>query len=240
MDYNEKNSKIYSRKRIKLPNFKISENKITSKIIKIIIIITIAVLTAVVILKAINPIIDKLCLSEAKNIATKISNDEATNVMDKYAYNDLVNITKDKNEDVVLVQANTNAINDIASRIPNDVIEKMSKNTNSTITIYLGSIFGLKILSGRGPKISAKIANTGNVETNLVSEFKAQGINQTLHRIYLELKMEVSILTPYDTVSTTITNQVLIAESIIVGAVPNSYYNLNTMNSNDIVRTTEK
>src|SRR5574344_845613 len=212
MDYNEKNSKIYSRKRINLPNFKISENKITVKIVKIIIIVIIAVITAIAIVKAVNPIIDKLCLNEAKNIATKISNEEATKVIDKYQYNDLVSITKDKNDNVVLVQANTNAINDIASKIPNDVIEKISENTNSTIQIYLGSIIGLKVLSGRGPRISAKIANTGNVETNLVSEFKAQGINQTLHRIYLELKMEVIILTPYDTVSTTITNQILIAE----------------------------
>ena len=67
----------------------------------------------------------------------------------------------------------------------------------------------------------------GNVDTKLKSEFISQGINQTLHRIYLELNCEVTILTPYDTIKQKIDNQVLIAESVIVGDVPYSYYNMN-------------
>ena len=174
-------------------------------------------------------------MDAAKNIATRISNEEATEIMEKYKYEDLVTITKDGNNDVVMIQANVNSINAIISDIPIHILEKLEENDNSSIKIRLGSIFGIKMLSGYGPKINAKIANTGNVETDLKSDFTSQGINQTLHRIYLELNMDVNILTPYHIVNSRITNQVLIAESIIVGNVPSAYYNLNSTNPSDTI-----
>ena len=73
-------------------------------------------------------------------------------------------------------------------------------------------------------KIKIRISHVGNVNTKLVSEFTAQGINQTLHRVYLNLDCEVTILTPYNTIKQKIENQVLIAESVIVGVVPDFYF----------------
>ena len=66
----------------------------------------------------------------------------------------------------------------------------------------------------------------GTVETDLKSEFKEAGINQTLHRIYLEVKCNVNILTPYSTIKETIVNQVLLVEGVIVGNIPNTYSNI--------------
>ena len=71
----------------------------------------------------------------------------------------------------------------------------------------------------------------GNVETDLRSEFTAQGINQTLHRIYLQVKCKLEILTPFQDVSKEITNQVLLMENVIVGHIPDTYYNLEGMES---------
>lgn len=67
------------------------------------------------------------------------------------------------------------------------------------------------------------------------SEFSAQGINQTLHRVYLQVICEVSILTPYNNITEKITNQVLIAENVIVGKIPNTYYNLNGLDSSNAI-----
>lgn len=72
-----------------------------------------------------------------------------------------------------------------------------------------------------------RISSIGNVETDLRSEFISQGINQTLHRVYLQVKCQVSILTPFDNIERDITNQVLLAESVIVGNIPSTYYNLD-------------
>ena len=86
------------------------------------------------------------------------------------------------------------------------------------------------MLSGRGPGVKIRISSIGNVETDLKSEFTAQGINQTLHRIYLEVVCNVKVLTPFKDIEKEITNQVLLAENVIVGHIPNNYYNLEGLN----------
>ena len=95
------------------------------------------------------------------------------------------------------------------------------------------------MLSGRGPGIKIRISTVGNVETYLRSEFKAQGINQTLHRIYLQVKCEVSILTPFKDITRDITNQVLIMENVIIGTVPDTYYNIEGIGTNDALEFIE-
>lgn len=95
-----------------------------------------------------------------------------------------------------------------------------------------GSFTGFKMLAGRGPGVKITISSVGDVETDLRSEFTAQGINQTLHRVYLQVKCNVNILTPFDNISREITNQVLLMENVIVGNIPNTYYNLEGINGN--------
>ena len=79
----------------------------------------------------------------------------------------------------------------------------------------------------------------GSVETDLKSEFEEAGINQTLHRIYLEVKCNVTILTPYNTMTETIVNQVLLMEGVIIGNIPDTYYNLQGLNSEQMMEVIE-
>ena len=221
-----KEDKIYSRTRFCITN-RVPKKHKNTKIFSVIFIIIVAIFTFYTIRKAINPIIDELCIDQAKNIATKISNEEATVVMDKYCYDDLITIIRDNDGNIKILKTNTKNINQIMSDIPVSMLDKFKQSENANISLHLGSILGTKIFSATGPKINIRIANVGNVDTKLKSEFISQGINQTLHRIYLELNCEVTILTPYDTIKQKIDNQVLIAESVIVGDVPYSYYNMN-------------
>lgn len=96
--------------------------------------------------------------------------------------------------------------------------------------LLFGSFTGFKLLAGRGPKVKIQISQIGNVETDLRSEFKSQGINQTLHRVYLEVKCKINILTPFQDIEKEITNQVLLVENVIVGHIPQTYYNLEGLN----------
>ena len=88
-------------------------------------------------------------------------------------------------------------------------------------------------MAGHGPNVSIKISSIGNVNTDLKSEFLAEGINQTLHRVYLKVDCELSILTPFNNITKKITNQILIAENIIVGHIPETYYNLEGLKQED-------
>ena len=84
-----------------------------------------------------------------------------------------------------------------------------------------------------------QISPIGNVETDLKTEFTSQGINQTLHQIYLDITCNVSILTPFNSTTEEIKNQILIAESIIVGEIPSSYYNFNGTDNKDALEVIE-
>lgn len=83
------------------------------------------------------------------------------------------------------------------------------------------------------------MSTVGNVETELISQFSQAGINQTLHRIYLNVSCKVTILTPFDSIEENINNQVLLAEAVILGDVPSTYYNLNGLKADDLVELVE-
>lgn len=234
--YHNRNEKVYSRKRLHFPKLQLNKNSDfrsygnkdkKRKSVKIIIILVIEIFIARNMISSINPIINSQCINEAKNIATIVSNEQATIVMEKYKYEDLAITIKDENGKIQMIKLNVIPVNEITSDVAIKIQEAFNNTKSAQIGIKLGSFSGIKLLSGFGPKINIRISSVGNVETNLKSEFKTAGINQTLHQIYLEIKCRVQILTPYNTVNEEVINQVLIAESIILGDIPINYYDIN-------------
>ena len=224
---NEKNEKIFSRKRIHIPKIiKKQKSKNIQKLLRIIIILLIAILIAKNVLDAVEPIIEERCKSLANGIATKICNEQATKVMADYEYDDFCKVIKDENNNVKMISVNMITINKIISDIPVYILEELNKEENNTFEIRLGSFTGSRILSGIGPNIQIRMMTDGEIETDLRTEFVDAGINQTLHRIYLNIKCNVSILTPYSIIKDEIYNQVLLTEGVIVGNIPETYLNL--------------
>ena len=221
--------RIYSRKRIKLPIFKFNlkkngeYSKRNANRMKVIVITIIAITVATVIIKSIEPILEKQCIVRAKSIATKISNEQASVVMKDYKYEDLCTIVKDDAENIKMIKSNIIPVNQITSDVALKIQEELNKTENSEFSIKLGSFTGSKILSGRGPNVNIKISTIGNLDTSLESEFISAGVNQTLHRLYLQVECNVIILTPFNTMEEKITNQVLLAEAVIVGTPPSTY-----------------
>ena len=235
--------KIYSRPRIRLPKVVLNgpnaTNPKTRKMVKIIIILIIAFSTAKISLDAVYPIFDTLCENRAKSIATTVSNQQATNVMKQYSYEDLFSIEKDSDGNITMIKTNVVAINEIISDVPIKIQNEIDSKGRENIEIALGSFTGFKLLAGRGPGIKIRISCIGSVETDLKSEFISQGINQTLHRVYLDVKCKVAILTPFNDIEKEIVNQVLLMENVIVGNIPNTYYNLEGLNESDSLELIE-
>lgn len=202
---------------------------------QIIIVILIAFTFAYFVLQSIKPIMEQQCETMAKSIATKICNNEATEIMKRYEYEDLFVITKDDEGNVKMVGANVITINEIISDIPVHIQEELEKSENNNFNIRLGSFLGSNLFAGMGPNVNIKMEVVGDLDTDLKSEFISAGINQTLHRIYLEIKCKVVILTPFETIEQEIFNQVLLAEGLIIGDVPSSYYNLEGMNQDNAI-----
>lgn len=134
-----------------------------------------------------------------------------------------------------MISSNVIVINEIISDIAIKIQEELNKIENSKFKISMGSFTGSRVLSGRGPRMEVKMSNIGNLDTDLRSEFSDAGINQTLHKIYLQVECQVVILTPFDTIEEKIANQVLLSEAVIVGTTPSTYYNFEGVpNGNEL------
>lgn len=238
--------KIYSRYRIKIPKIIINRNAVNRirwlknenkkrknirKLIEIISILVIAFSVVKIILDAVLPIFDTLCEDKAKSIATIVSNEETKNVIGEYSYEELFKIDKDNNGNIVMMRSNVILINKIVSDVSVRIQNEIDKQGKENIEIALGSFTGIKLLAGRGPGVKMKISSIGSVETNLKSEFNSSGINQTIHRVFLEINCRINILTPFENIEKEVTNHVLLVENVIVGNIPDTYYNLEGMNS---------
>lgn len=224
--------KIYSRKRIHLPKIIMTKNKKAKKISAIIII---SIITCISIVNAINPIFDRLCRQKAQSVATIITNQESTKIINKYKYEDLVTVERDNNNNIAMVKSNIVPINLLISDVAENVQTKLNENGEDYIEMKMGGLTANKFLSGAGINIPIKIYLVGNVQTDLRSEFTHAGINQTVHRIYLQVNCNVSVMTPYNNINEEISNQVLIAETIIVGDIPSTYYNLEGMKNDNLL-----
>lgn len=139
--------KIYSRKRISLP--KIYYSKIPNgkkdlrkqKMLEISIILIIAVVMAFMIIRGINPVIDRLCIEESRKKATLISNKQATEVMNDYTYEDMISIYRDNDGNVKMIKSNIITINAITSDVAVKIQENLQEENEGIINLKLRKSF---------------------------------------------------------------------------------------------------
>ena len=199
----------------------------------LLVIIIIGYFTATTIIKAITPIIERQCRVKARSLATEFANEACLDNMENTPYDDLCTIEKDEANDVCLIKMNSININKLNSKIALEIQEKLNDTTISKFYIRLGSFTGITLLSGRGPNLEVRMSTIGEVTTELKSEFEEMGVNQTLHRLYINVNCNVSLLTPFKDVDENITAQVLISETVISGDIPDAYYDLEGISAED-------
>ena len=231
--------RIYSRPR--LPRFNINRNwqngynikPYKKRIAILLLIIIIGYFTATTIIKAITPIIERQCRVKARSLATQFANEACIENMKDITYDDLCTIERDSEDRIRLIKMNSVAINNLNSHIALDIQEKLNNTEISKFYIKLGSFTGIKLISGRGPDVEVRMSTIGEVTTEIKSEFEETGINQTLHKIFININCNVSLLTPFKDVDESITAQVLLSETVISGDIPDSYYDLEGMSPED-------
>lgn len=140
--------KIYTRKRIRMPYIKyngIQKGRMLFRrkiVLEIIIILLIAIITLITIIRAINPIIDRICEDAAKTKATIVSNNIATEVMKNYKYNDLINLHRDKNGNITMIQSNIVTINEITSDVAVKIQKELINSEESMGEIRFRKYYG--------------------------------------------------------------------------------------------------
>ncbi len=128
-----------------------------------------------------------------------------------------------------MMNLNVTNVNKICTDISILLQESLDNKNNTRFNVRLGSLTGSKLLIGRGPNVEIIMETAGDIETNIESEFLSAGINQTLHKIYIDIRCHINLLTAYKDTKEEISVQVLLAEAVIVGNIPDAYYNFNNM-----------
>jgi len=171
-------------------------------------------------------LITELAVSESRDVVVSTINDIVKQTLSTgdYNYTDLVTLEKDNTGSVTAVVTDVAAINKLATEILNNIINE-TKRTVIKVGVPLGNLTGNSLLLDRGPEIPVRIIMLTSSFAGFRSDLSSAGINQTRHRIVLELKVEVSLLMPWHTVNTVVNSEVLAAETVIVGQVPESYLN---------------
>lgn len=169
---------------------------------------------------------DALLESKAKVIAINISNDAVNDKMDDIKYTDIVNVENDQNGMIKLVQVDTAIMNELLDDISNSLQEKMNNMREEYVYLPIGSILGSDILANMGPKLKIKVLPVADFTIDFESEFVENGINQTIHKIYIVINSYITIITPIKQIESTACNSILVGEVVIIGDVPSTYYNM--------------
>lgn len=138
-------------------------------------------------------------------------------------YEAFVTFEKDATGRVTALRSNVAEVNRMQSAISEEILRRLSEVSTSELRIPIGTLTGSALLSGRGPYITVRMQAVGSASAVFRNEFSAAGINQTRHQILLEVDVYMSILLPGIRTSTTVANEIAVAETVIVGSVPESY-----------------
>ncbi len=178
----------------------------------------------------VNPIILSISESKVKSLSAKAVTSAVTEVLaSKNIYDELITISTNSDGEIVLIQANSIIINQLTRDLARTSQSKLEIIGSQGINIPLGSFTGLPVFMGRGPDIKLRLLPIGAIQCSYLSEFKAAGINQTIHKIYVNIDSIVNVVLPIANKKIETANQLLICESIIIGKVPEVYLNSNSL-----------
>ena len=166
-------------------------------------------------------------LTEAIDMITYATNEAVAEIMatEGYDYDDFVIFEKDIDGKITAFSTNTTLINALSTELMRTVIDK-SASGSLDIRIPMGNLIGMSTMQGRGPKIPVEIIMLTSSHADYSNEFVSSGINQTKHRISLNVTVNIVILIPWATIETAVQTEVLLVETVIIGEVPETYITL--------------
>ncbi len=185
-----------------------------------------AVLVGAVVFLHVNitRVLKSIAEANMRSITTVAVNDAVFYTLsDSVRYEDLVKVERNGDGDIGAITSDPLAINRIARDTAYMSQQNLQRMSEDGVEVPLGAFFGIEAWAGFGPKIHMQIIPISNVECRFVSKFEQAGINQTKHSIYLEIVADISIIMPSGTSNFASLTEVLIAESVLVGKVPESF-----------------
>jgi sporulation protein YunB len=174
---------------------------------------------------AVRPLATDMAQAKVRNAVTAIVDGAVERTMDVQAvsYSDIVTLQTDGEGRINALVTSPVKLNTLRTAILEDVIQQVDALDTTQLGIPIGSLTGLVYASDWGPLLPVRVLSAAAADGDFRNEFTSAGINQTLHRILLDVDVDVKLLLPGGTVETAVHTTVCLAETVIVGEVPQAY-----------------
>ncbi len=191
--------------------------------------VTLALLCVHMINTRLQPIVAELAEAQVNTMMQALINSavEQTIAADSISFDDLVNMETDSDGRITAMVSDVAAVNLLRTGLVGVILEQIDGIDIHTMDIPVGLLFDSDLFSARGPAIQVRALMAEQVTAEFKTEFSQAGINQTMYRIMLEVNVPVSILLSTGTVHTEATAEVCVAETVIVGSVPETYLQMD-------------
>lgn len=176
----------------------------------------------------IRPLLEALAVAQVSNAVTAAVNDAVAAGITEQAvtYDDMVTVETDAAGRATVLKSNMARANLLRAQLLSAALDQVSDLSERDFSIPVGNLLGPDFLSGRGPGVKLEVLSAGSAQASFQNRFTAAGVNQTLHQIILEIDVTVRILLPGETLETVVSTPVCVAETVIVGQVPETYLQL--------------
>lgn len=185
------------------------------------------------ILPVLFPLAKAKCTTELTDAVNRIVRARMQSDSDGYA--DFVRLHFGEDGSVASVETNTPRLARLSGDVVSDVTDALT-HERMTVRIPLGSLSGSALLSGKGPDVRVKLAVSQKITCAVRGDFTESGINQTLHRVFLRVTVEVCALLPGAVQTFSVPTDVCVAETVIIGKVPEAYTRIDRFAS-DVTET---
>ena len=171
------------------------------------------------------PLIEAIGMSDAQDIATAAINKAIKETLKnpEIDYSRLTVVEKTYDGHISSIRTNPEQINKLTTQITLELIDGLNELNETYIKIPLGTLFDSEYFAGRGPAISIELCPTQSVYTDISTRFESVGINQTIHSVLLTVTVGIDLVFPTRIVSAECSETVVVAETIIVGPIPDFY-----------------
>ena len=193
--------------------------------IRLLLLVFVVLVSLALLRSRIYPVLRSLAETQVKNTASDLINDAIAEqiAMGNIQYDRIVYFEKDLNGRITALKTNIGEINRLKTDVLNIINDEILSTDESSLGVALGSLFLPEFLSGKGPKLPVRILVIRNSEADFYSDFSEAGINQTLHKLNMEVFLDVTVLVLGATTDFTISSHMVVAETVIVGDVPETY-----------------
>ena len=189
-------------------------------------------------IKVIEPILIQFTQANAYSLAMKSTEQAIRSNLQNITYDSIISEVTDENGKIVALRTNTNELNRISNNLAIDIEENIARQNETSIKIPLGLFFNTGIFGGAGVRVKIKTVPLGDTKIECISQFDSVGINQTRHRIVLNIKTYFTIIAPVYLRNECYEKEIVLAETILNGDIPDTYYNLDLQKEDELIDLT--